>query len=145
MTNGDVVAILRPRARIIYLKVKPETALKRMGASRTSRPLLFGPIRWASFDRLLVERGSAYERADEVIDTERIDGATGYQRKSSRLLRGAGRHRLKPFVAASGTLHLIIRCRCARFDVARRRSVVTAGSPSTTACQSSPDSTAISE
>jgi shikimate kinase len=72
MTNGDALAILRPRARIVYLKAKPETALKRMGASRTSRPILVRPDPLGELRRLLVERGSAYERADEVIDTERM-------------------------------------------------------------------------
>jgi shikimate kinase len=70
MTNGEALSILRPRSRIVYLKVKPETALKRMGASRTSRPILVRPDPLGELRRLLVERGGAYERADEVIDTE---------------------------------------------------------------------------
>lgn len=72
ITNGDALAILRPRARIIYLKVTPETALKRMGASRTSRPILVRPDPIGELRRLLLERGPAYQRADDVIDTERM-------------------------------------------------------------------------
>jgi shikimate kinase len=72
ITNGDALTILRPRAKLIYLKVKPETALKRMGASRTSRPILVRPDPLGELRRLLVERGGAYDRADEVIDTERM-------------------------------------------------------------------------
>lgn len=72
ITNADAVRTLRPRARVIYLKAKPETALKRMGASRTSRPLLVRPDPLGELRRLLLERGGAYERADEVIDTERM-------------------------------------------------------------------------
>jgi shikimate kinase len=72
IANGDALAILRPRAKLIYLKVKPETALKRMGASRTSRPILVRPDPLGELRRLLLERGGAYDRADEVIDTERM-------------------------------------------------------------------------
>src|SRR5918999_4887106 len=72
ITNGDALAILRPRARIVYLKVTPETALKRMGASRTSRPILVRPDPIGELRRLLLERGPAYQRADDVIDTERM-------------------------------------------------------------------------
>jgi shikimate kinase len=72
ITNGDALVVLRPRAKLIYLKVKPETALKRMGASRTSRPILVRPDPLGELRRLLVERGGAYDRADEVIDTERM-------------------------------------------------------------------------
>ena len=70
ITNADAFTILQQRARIIYLKVKPETALKRMGSSRTSRPILVRPDPLGELRRLLVERGGAYERADDVIDTE---------------------------------------------------------------------------
>jgi shikimate kinase len=72
ITNGQAFSILRPRARVIYLKVTPETALKRMGASRTSRPILVRPDPIGELRRLLLERGPAYERADDVIDTERM-------------------------------------------------------------------------
>jgi shikimate kinase len=72
ITNGNALAILRPRARIIYLKVTPETALKRMGSSRSSRPILVRPDPIGELRRLLLERGAAYERADDVIDTERM-------------------------------------------------------------------------
>jgi shikimate kinase len=72
ITNRDALTILRPRARIIYLKATPETALKRMGSSRTSRPILVRPDPLGELRRLLLERGGAYERADEVIDTERM-------------------------------------------------------------------------
>lgn len=72
MANGDALSVIRGRARVIYLKVKPETALKRMGASRTSRPILVRPDPLGELRRLLSERGTAYERADHVIDTERM-------------------------------------------------------------------------
>ncbi|MGQ0714190.1 MAG: shikimate kinase [Gemmatimonadaceae bacterium] len=72
ISNGEALSILRPRARVIYLKARPETALSRMGASRTSRPILVRPDPLGELKRLLAERQSAYERADHVIDTERM-------------------------------------------------------------------------
>lgn len=72
IANADALSMLRGRARVIYLKARPETALKRMGASRTSRPILVRPDPLGELKRLLSERQPAYERADHVIDTERM-------------------------------------------------------------------------
>jgi shikimate kinase len=72
IANGEALSILRGRARVIYLKVRPETALKRMGASRTSRPILVRPDPLGELKRLLTERQTSYERADHAIDTERM-------------------------------------------------------------------------
>jgi shikimate kinase len=72
ITNGNALGILRSRAKVIYLKVTPETALKRMGSSRTSRPILVRPDPLGELRRLLLERGGAYDGADEIIDTERM-------------------------------------------------------------------------
>src|SRR5947209_17614424 len=43
MTSSDVVGLVRPPGRIIYLRVLPETALKRLGPMRVARPLLSRP------------------------------------------------------------------------------------------------------
>lgn len=67
------VALLRPPARLLYLKVKPETALKRLGGDRDSRPLLSRPDPLGELRRLLAARSAAYEGADWVVDTERVD------------------------------------------------------------------------
>src|SRR4029079_17861939 len=40
VTNKGVVEIIRPPARLIYLKVKPETELARLGAQRAAQPVL---------------------------------------------------------------------------------------------------------
>lgn len=72
ITNPDVVALLRPPGRIIYLKVKPETAFSRLGGEAASRPLLARPDPVAELRRLLVDRDPLYSRADHVIDTERL-------------------------------------------------------------------------
>ena len=68
--DPEVVALVRPPSRLIYLKVRPETALQRLGAMRLSRPLLMRPNPLDELDRLLKARKAAYESADHVIDAE---------------------------------------------------------------------------
>ena len=70
MMNPDVVALVRPPGRIVYLKVRPETALTRLGPSRSARPLLSRPDPLAELKRLFELRKRIYETADSVIDTE---------------------------------------------------------------------------
>ena len=72
ITNTDVVALLRPPGRIIYLKVKPETAMKRLGDERTTRPLLMRPDPLGELKRMLMQREPMYVKADHVIDTEKL-------------------------------------------------------------------------
>ena len=43
MTVPEVVALVRPPSQIVYLRVRPETALKRLGPMRMARPLLESP------------------------------------------------------------------------------------------------------
>lgn len=73
VTHLDVIALLRPPARMIYLKARPETALKRLGALRMTRPLLMRPDPLGELKRLLAARKEAYEASDQVIDTELLD------------------------------------------------------------------------
>jgi len=73
VTNKGVVEIIRPPARLIYLKVKPDTALKRLGAQRAARPLLSRPDPLGELRRFLVEREKLYEQADHVVVTEVLD------------------------------------------------------------------------
>jgi shikimate kinase len=72
ITNTDVVALLRPPGRIIYLKVKPETAMKRIGDERGTRPLLMRPDPLGELKRLLKQREPMFIKADHVIDTEKL-------------------------------------------------------------------------
>ena len=72
ITNRDVVALLRPPGRIIYLKVKPETAIARLGDERTTRPLLMRPDPLGELKRMLMQREPMFVKADHVIDTERL-------------------------------------------------------------------------
>ena len=73
VTNKGVVDIIRPPARLIYLKVKPETALARLGAQRAARPLLTRPDPLGELRRLLVEREKAYGQADHILSAEVLD------------------------------------------------------------------------
>lgn len=63
--------LLRPPARIIYLRVRPETAMKRLGPQRATRPLLIRPDPLAELRKLFELRRKAFEGADLTIDTER--------------------------------------------------------------------------
>lgn len=70
----ETVALLRPVARTIYLKVEPVTALRRLGPTVVRRPLLRGETAdaLAAMQGFLLARRRAYEAADEVIDTEHL-------------------------------------------------------------------------
>jgi shikimate kinase len=73
VSNPQVVALLRSQSRIIYLRVRPETALSRLGADRSTRPLLMRPDALGELRRLLQARQAAYESADYALDTELLD------------------------------------------------------------------------
>jgi shikimate kinase len=70
VTDPEVVALVRPPSRLIYLKVNPETALNRLGPMRATRPLLVRPDPLGELNRLLAARKRAYESADHVVNTE---------------------------------------------------------------------------
>jgi shikimate kinase len=73
ITNPDNVALLRPPGRLVYLRVTPATALKRLGPTRMMRPLLTRPDPLGELTRLLDARKAAYEAADFAISTELLD------------------------------------------------------------------------
>ena len=85
VTHPQTVALLHPPAMLIYLRVAPETALKRMGASAAGRPLLMRPNPRGELDRLLESRRAAYEQADLVVDVERVDAQEVAYQIASRL------------------------------------------------------------
>ena len=86
VTSPEVVALLRPPARLIYLRVRPETALKRLGAERSTRPLLMRPDPLGELRRLLDARRKAYESADHVVDAELLGVEEVIKRVSSLAL-----------------------------------------------------------
>ena len=72
IANPDVVALLRPPGRLVYLRVNPETALKRMGARQELRPLLMRANPLDELRKLYQARHLLYEGADFVIDSQHI-------------------------------------------------------------------------
>lgn len=71
--NPGCMALLRPPASIIHLRVGLDAALARVAGDPTIRPLLAGPDPRAALEALRVRREPYYERADWVVDTEVID------------------------------------------------------------------------
>lgn len=72
ITQPDVVALLRPPSRILYLRVSPSTALTRMGNEVRARPLLSGDDPLEALVSLEARRRSAYSSADAMLDTESL-------------------------------------------------------------------------
>lgn len=70
IANRDVVSIVRPPSLLVYLKVRPTVAIKRMGPGQATRPLLSRPDPLGELKRLLEAREEAYETADHTINTE---------------------------------------------------------------------------
>jgi shikimate kinase len=73
IADPEVVALVRPPSQLVYLRVTPATALKRLGPMRMMRPLLTRPDPLAEMTRLLAARRAAYETADHVVSTELLD------------------------------------------------------------------------
>lgn len=73
VTVPGALALLRPPARMIYLRVAPEVAILRMGAARSRRPLLDAPQPLEVLRQLAKQREPAYLEADHVISTDHID------------------------------------------------------------------------
>ena len=71
--DPENVALLRPPSRLVYLRVTPTTALRRLGPTRMMRPLLTRPDPLGELTKLLDARKAAYETADYVVSTELYD------------------------------------------------------------------------
>ena len=72
VVRPENVALLRPPAKLIYLRLSPGAALRRMGSRIAGRPLLRLPNPRGELERLLAARQSVYESADIVIDVEHL-------------------------------------------------------------------------
>lgn len=68
--NPEVVGLVRPPAHLVYLKLRPETALARLGTQVSTRPLLSRADPLAELKKLLAERAAAYESADSTVSAE---------------------------------------------------------------------------
>jgi shikimate kinase len=73
ITVPGVVALLRPPGRIIHLRVRPETAIVRLGKNMADRPLLRVPDPLAALQHLLERREPYYRCADAVLDVDLLD------------------------------------------------------------------------
>lgn len=71
--NPENVTLVRPPSKLVYLRVTPQTALKRLGPTRMMRPLLTRPDPLGELTKLLDARKAAYESADFVVSTELFD------------------------------------------------------------------------
>lgn len=69
-TIPGATALLRPPARMIYLRVKAEVAIGRILRGRRIRPLLQTADPLETLRTLLAEREAGYLEADHVIDVE---------------------------------------------------------------------------
>jgi shikimate kinase len=72
LANPAAAATLRPAGRIIYLRVSPDSAVRRMGPQVALRPLVAGgdPVR--AVGALLGRREALYASADLVLDTDAL-------------------------------------------------------------------------
>jgi shikimate kinase len=73
ITNSESVALLRPTARIIYLRAAPGSLVARLAGGRVRRPLLDVPDPAGTLERLYEDRRLLYEQADLTLDTEVVD------------------------------------------------------------------------
>jgi shikimate kinase len=85
VTRPDNVALLCPPSRLVYLKLRPAAALRRMGSGAAARPLLSRPDPLGELERLYAARRAVYESADLVVDVEGIDVEEVARRIAARL------------------------------------------------------------
>ena len=66
------LAALEGSARVVWLKVRPETALARLKREVTARPLLMRPDPLGELKKLLQQREALYAQAHHLINTEMV-------------------------------------------------------------------------
>lgn len=70
ITVPGLVELLRPPAQLVWLRLSPEVALSRMGASVQDRPLLAGDDPLATLTALLAAREPAYLQSNHTVSVE---------------------------------------------------------------------------
>jgi len=70
IANPGCLELLRPPGVLVYLKVRPEIALARLGKEAVRRPLLMRPDPLGELRRLLQEREPLYLQANHTVSTE---------------------------------------------------------------------------
>lgn len=68
--DQEAVGLIRPPAVLVYLRVRPETALQRLGGVGGGRPLLNRPDPLGELVRLFEVRRALYQAADFEVGTE---------------------------------------------------------------------------
>jgi shikimate kinase len=66
------VAMLAPRAKFVWLKVRPEVAIARLRGDANVRPLLVHPDPLGELRKLLDKREALYAQAQHLINTEMV-------------------------------------------------------------------------
>ena len=70
ITNHANIPLLKQLGKVYYLKIKPETVVKRLEGDKT-RPLLMGDDKLVKVEQLMADRKELYEMAaDKTIDTD---------------------------------------------------------------------------
>ena len=70
ITDSDALAGLPRSARVIWLRVSPEEAVRRLQQSPVERPLLAGPDPAARAREILLRREPLYQQAHHTIDVD---------------------------------------------------------------------------
>jgi shikimate kinase len=70
IANPGCLELLRPPAKLIYLQIQPDRALKRMGGQASVRPLLRHPDPLAQLTKMLAEREPLYLLADHTVKVD---------------------------------------------------------------------------
>ena len=70
VTNQENIPLLKQLGKVFYLRIKPETVVKRLEGDKT-RPLLIGENKLVKVEQLMTDRKELYEMAaDKTIDTD---------------------------------------------------------------------------
>ena len=75
ITNPDCLKMLRPPGVLVYLSVRPEIAISRLGGGAWRRPILNRPNPLGEVRRLLETREYLYLQADHTISTDLMSPA----------------------------------------------------------------------
>jgi shikimate kinase len=70
ITDPETVGLIRPPAVLVYLRLRPETALRRLAGSATVRPLLNHPDPLKEMTKLFESRKLQYQQADLEVSVE---------------------------------------------------------------------------
>lgn len=73
IVQPGLVELVRPPAIVVHLRVSPEAAIQRMGASAADRPLLAARSPIDQLVTLWEARRTAYQRADLEVPTDVLD------------------------------------------------------------------------